>query len=910
MGSLDGVAVATCKSSIYSLRKLLSAWELINLQGKWFSQRLPRLLWLLERVLQSMNKKQLANKIWASANKMRGKIEASEYKDFILGFIFYKFLSDRERAFLISQDYDEESMQSVSEDNTEVRDDIQRELGYFIAYKDLFSTWIDQGKDFSVANVIDALSAFERLINPHRKRLFAGIFEGLTIGISKLGSNAAEQTRAVRDLLSLIRDIPTDGSQDYDVLGFIYEYLISNFAANAGKKAGEFYTPHEVSVLMSDIIAHHLQEEKEICIYDPTSGSGSLLINIGKSVARYVGNKDSIKYYAQEYNRTTYNLTRMNLIMRGVNPSNIEVRNGDTLAEDWPMFSEEDPQGTYTPLYLDAVVSNPPYSQSWNPSDKESDPRYLGFGLAPKGCADYAFLLHDLYHVKPRGIMTIVLPHGVLYRGGSEWSIRKGLIEGNYIDAIIGLPDNVFFGTGIATIVMVLKRAETRHDEKVLFVDASQGFVKEGKNNKLRASDIKKIVDAVTARVETPRYAKLIDRNTIRENDYNLNITRYVDSSPQPEKYDIYATMFGGVPAVELSALELYWSAFPSLQASLFTTNAEGYSHLSVDSLEVAIATNADVEAFAYRYVKAFADFADFLERVLIEPMLRLSIPSCEEAISAELFERLDGFDLVDPYQAYQFFRDDWEAVAVDLEVLQIEGIDAVRVVDPRMILKKVKDVEQEVQEGWQGRLLPFELVQRHLLADELRVIERLRTRQMEISEELERIIESLTPEELEKPILNDEATRFVYAEVKREAKPFVAQHKKVPYAEDSYERQLIEALSLLDEEKSLKRKLKTLETELIEQTIQEIDDETAISLLRTKWTGPLLTSLGRMPSEVVAKLTETLKKLCSKYATTYAEIAERIASAERKLYDLLGELEGTDADKLGLSAFRQTLKH
>lgn len=728
-----------------------------------------------------MNKKQLANKIWASANRMRGKIEASEYKDFILGFIFYKFLSDKERAFLISQGYDEEGMQSVSEDNTEVREDIQRELGYFIAYKDLFSTWIEQGKDFSIANVLDALFAFERLINPHRKRLFSGIFESLTIGISKLGSNAAEQTRAVRDLLSLIRDIPTDGSQDYDVLGFIYEYLISNFAANAGKKAGEFYTPHEVSVLMSDIIAHHLREEKEICIYDPTSGSGSLLINIGKSVAHYVGSKDCIKYYAQEYNRTTYNLTRMNLIMRGINPANIEVRNGDTLAEDWPMFSEEDPHGTYTPLYLDAVVSNPPYSQAWDPSDKESDPRYLGFGLAPKGCADYAFLLHDLYHVKPRGIMTIVLPHGVLYRGGSEWSIRKGLIEGNYIDAIIGLPDNVFFGTGIATIVMVLKRAETRYDEKILFVDASQGFVKEGKNNKLRASDIKKIVDAVTTREETPRYATLVDRKTVRENDYNLNITRYVNSSPQPEKYDIYATMFGGVPAVELSALESYWSAFPSLQASLFTTNAEGYSHLSVDRLGEAIVANSDVEAFARRYVETFADFADFLERELIEPMLRLSIPRSEETISAELFERLQGFDLVDPYQAYQFFRDDWEAVAADLEVLQTEGLDAVRGVDPRMILKKVKELEQEVQDGWQGRLLPFELVQRHLLADELRVIERLRTRQTEISEELERIIESLTPEEQEKPILNDEATRFVYGEVKREAKTFMGQHKKFP---------------------------------------------------------------------------------------------------------------------------------
>ena len=215
-----------------------------------------------------------------------------------------------------------------------------------------------------------------------------------------------------------------DGKQDYDVLGFIYEYLISNFAANAGKKAGEFYTPHEVSLLMSEIVANHMKDRTEIKIYDPTSGSGSLMINIGRSVARYMGDSDRIKYYAQELKENTYNLTRMNLVMRGILPDNIVTRNGDTLEEDWPYFDESDPNGTYDPLYVDAVVSNPPYSQAWNTVDKETDPRYARFGVAPKGKADYAFLLHDLFHLKSDGIMTIVLPHGVLFRGGEEGGIR------------------------------------------------------------------------------------------------------------------------------------------------------------------------------------------------------------------------------------------------------------------------------------------------------------------------------------------------------------------------------------------------------------------------------------------------------------------------------------------------------
>lgn len=487
-----------------------------------------------------MNKKQLANKIWASANKMRSKIEANEYKDYILGFIFYKFLSDKELSYLKvangNMELSAEDLEGITEDDADTVAYLQDNLGYFISYENLFSTWITQGKSFSVANVRDALSAFDRKISTNHKKLFDGIFGTLQTGLSKLGSTDGEQSAAIRDLISLIREIPTDGRQDYDVLGFVYEYLISNFAANAGKKAGEFYTPHEVSLMMSDIIAHHLRHQDEIRIYDPTSGSGSLLINIGKSVARHINNKDNIKYYAQELKQNTFNLTRMNLIMRGINPSNIEVRNGDTLLEDWPYFDDADPQGTYEPLYVDAVVSNPPYSQEWNPHDQETDPRYAEFGLAPKKCADFAFLLHDLYHVKPRGIMTIVLPHGVLYRGGSEYEIRKHLVEFNHIDAIIGLPEKVFFGTGISTIVMVLKRPDTRNGKTdILFVDASHGFAKEGKNNKLRACDIKKIVDAVTTRTETPDYAKLVEREVIRSNDYNLNISRYVDGSSKPE---------------------------------------------------------------------------------------------------------------------------------------------------------------------------------------------------------------------------------------------------------------------------------------------------------------------------------------------------------------------------------------
>ena len=270
-----------------------------------------------------MNKQQLAQKIWASANQMRSKIEANEYKDYILGFIFYKYLSDKEIQFLKENDYDDENLKKISEEDPETVQYLQRKIGYFIAYKDLFSTWLSMGKDFDVSNVRDALSAFSRLISNTHKKVFDKVFDTLQTGLSKLGDSSGSQTKAINGLLTLIKDIPMDGKQDYDVLGFIYEYLISNFAANAGKKAGEFYTPHEVSLLMSEIVASHLKGRNEIKIYDPTSGSGSLLINIGHSVAKYMSDGNNIKYYAQELKENTYNLTRMNLVMRGIKPDNI-----------------------------------------------------------------------------------------------------------------------------------------------------------------------------------------------------------------------------------------------------------------------------------------------------------------------------------------------------------------------------------------------------------------------------------------------------------------------------------------------------------------------------------------------------------------------------------------------------------
>lgn len=837
---------------------------------------------------------------------MRSTIEAGQYKDYILGFIFYKFLSETEIARLKAKDFTDADLPSLTEEDQGTVDFVKGECGYFIAHKDLFQTWISKGKDFEISDVRDALSAFDRNISPAHKKVFDGIFETLQTGLSKLGTDARSQSKAARDLIYLIKDIPMDGRQDYDVLGYIYEYLIENFAANAGKKAGEFYTPHEVSKLMSEIIAWHLDGRGEISIYDPTSGSGSLLINIGKAVARRNGDPDSIKYYAQELKENTYNLTRMNLVMRGILPDNIVVRNGDTLDDDWPWFDTlENKDETYEPLFVDAVVSNPPYSQNWDPEGKDIDPRF-DYGVAPKSKADYAFLLHDLFHLRNDGIMCIVLPHGVLFRGGEEGAIRRNLIEHRNIQAIIGLPANIFFGTGIPTIIMVLHKQRPADNDGVLFVDASRHFVKEGKNNKLRASDIKRIVDAVTENASIEGFSRLVSIDEIRSNDYNLNIPRYVDSSEVSETWDIFASMFGGVPMSEIDRLGNYWKALPSLKPQLFEGVSGSYVRAKTADVEGVVRANDDVVSF----MKSFEERMIPLKKILEERLI--IAPECVDALSEEaviadcIAQTLEGVPLVDSYEAYQKLDDAWQCVSIDLEIIQTEGFEAVRKVDPNMVIKKKKGQDVEVQDGWAGRILPFDLVQERVLSDEVAAIRDAESRVASIGQEVTEILETIDEEDkTSTDAVNEDGDAFVAAALKRAVKAI----GKNPVSD--FDRSLVRAQMLLDEEKDLKKNIKILRAELEERTkeaIEDLSDEKCRQLLSAKWIDPLCAQLLSLPDGLIEKLVVDVSSLCSKYATTYADVCEQIDSAEAELSRMLGQLTGDKFDMAGVSELRKLL--
>lgn len=846
-----------------------------------------------------MNKQQLANRIWAAANRMRMKIDSNEYKDYLLGLIFYKFLSDNEVAHLKSIGWTDEDLPDLVEDYEDedaavTIDDCKNSIGYFIEYKNLFSTWLLPDSTFSVGDLSIALNSFDRLVSPNYKHVYEKIFVTLQAGLSKLGENPASQTKALKEIIKLIKDIPTDGSQDYDVLGYVYEYLIGNFASSAGKKAGEFYTPHEVAMLMSEIVADHHKEKQQIEIYDPTSGSGSLLITIGKSVGRHIEDRNRVKYYAQELKESTYNLTRMNLVMRGIRPGNIVTRCADSLDEDWPVEDGE-------PLYVDAVVSNPPYSQRWDPKDAEFDARFRDYGVAPQSKADYAFLLHELHHIKPDGILTIVLPHGVLFRGDpeddGEGKIRKKLIEKNQIDCIIGLPANIFFGTGIPTLIMVLK--QHRKNDDVLIIDASKGFVKDGTSNKLRACDIKRIADTVRERREEPGFSKKVSRENIRENNYNLNIPRYVDSSEAPEQYDIYATMYGGIPNAEIDQMANYWEALPSLRKTLFQPDgSKPYSKITTGDVSDIINKNADVKALREQFRQAFDGFADGLHSRLIDNYASVNDLKALYEIADDIFHRLESIPLVDRYAAYQALSDNWQVIVSDIEMLQTEGLDAARVVDETTKLVKKGDEEVEVPDGLKGRIIPFEMVQKVMFQTELQAISDMEARQEGIIAEAEELQEGFTEEESQEYLEGDDNPKLDKKKIKKDAKA-----KNGEIESETLEK-LKQFVKLWDEQTKLNKTLKEARLALVEKTkeaIENLTDEEIASFLHMKWIDPVWDGINQTLSDELDKMEKGITALASKYAVSYNDLEQQLVEAQQDLSGLIDDLTGDEFDISGL---------
>ncbi|MGM0950175.1 MAG: type I restriction-modification system subunit M [Bacillota bacterium] len=484
------------------------------------------------------NATDITSKLWGMANKLRGTMDASEYKNYILPFMFYRYLSENQDEYLKVNDLEEFYEVTDDTEKEDYLEEISKGIGYAIAPAYTWDKIVSKIENHKIkaSDFQDMFDSFNT--NAKRNAVaeadFANVFSDINLGDTRLGSSTNERAKALNDIVLMINEFTFKDDSGHDILGDVYEYLIGQFAANAGKKGGEFYTPHEVSQILAKIVTNDADGTgRQFRVYDPTMGSGSLLLTVQKELPN--GDEEgSVEFYGQELNTTTYNLARMNLMMHGVNYRNMELKRADTLDADWP-FAEKD--GTQIPLKFDAVVSNPPYSHKWDTKDvdREKDTRFKGYGVAPASKADYAFVLHGLYHLDKAGTMAIVLPHGVLFRGASEGKIRKNIIDNNLLDTVIGLPANLFYGTSIPTCVLVFKGREARKSKDILFIDASNEF-KKGKNqNKLSPENIDKIIETYRNRKDVEKYAHVASLDEIKENDYNLNIPRYVDTFEEEE---------------------------------------------------------------------------------------------------------------------------------------------------------------------------------------------------------------------------------------------------------------------------------------------------------------------------------------------------------------------------------------
>ncbi len=481
----------------------------------------------------------LRTQLWAVANNLRGNMSANEFMYFSLGFIFYKYLSEKIEKY-VDQALENDEItfkqlwESQEEEAMELQEEVKKQclenIGYFVEPQYLFTSIIDRinRKENILPQLERSLKRIEdSTLGQESEEDFGGLFSDIDLASPKLGKTADDKNNLISSVLTALNgiDFGADEATQIDILGDAYEYMISQFAAGAGKKAGEFYTPQEVSRILAEIVT--LGHNRLRNVYDPTCGSGSLLIR-----AANIGN--AVEIFGQEKNPTTYNLARMNMLLHGIKFSNFKIENGDTLEAD--AFGDKQ---------FDAVVANPPFSAEWSAAEKfNNDDRFSKAGrLAPRKTADYAFILHMIYHLNDGGTMACVAPHGVLFRGNAEGAIRRFLIENkNYIDAVIGLPANIFYGTSIPTCIIVMKKCR-KEDDNILFIDASKGFEKVKTQNKLRPEHIEKIVNTYRERKEIEKYSHLANLDEIKENDYNLNIPRYVDTFEEEEPIDIKAVM-------------------------------------------------------------------------------------------------------------------------------------------------------------------------------------------------------------------------------------------------------------------------------------------------------------------------------------------------------------------------------
>lgn len=792
----------------------------------------------------AIKKTELYSSLWASCDELRGGMDASQYKDYVLTMLFMKYVSDKYKGnpygmIVVPEGASFDDMVKLKGDK-EIGDKINKIISALAEENDLKGV-IDVA-DF---NDEDKLGKDKAMVDTLSKLI--GIFQGLD-----LSSNRAEGD---------------------DLLGDAYEYLMRHFATESGKSKGQFYTPAEVSRILAKVVGISASTSQDATVYDPTCGSGSLLLKASDEAPR------GLSIFGQEMDNATSALARMNMILH--DNATAKIWQGNTIAD--PQWKDANGQLKT----FDFVVANPPFSsKNWtsgiNP-DQDEFGRFV-WGVPPEKKGDYAFLLHIIKSLKSTGKGAVILPHGVLFRGNAEAFIRENLIKQGYIKGIIGLPANLFYGTPIPACIIVIDKEQAQARTGIFMIDASKGFIKDGNKNRLRSQDIHKVVDAFTNQLELPRYSRMVTLSEIAANDYNLNIPRYIDSSEPEDLHDLTAHLQGGIPQRDIEALGDYWKVFPNLRATLFADDREGYAKSLVEAAQVksTILNHAEFKTFAEQSLQPFTAWCE--RSALKEIQVGEQPKAIIQRISEDLLESYADMQLLSKYDIYQILMDYWEGVMQDdVFILTQDDWPAAKTLRQLIAAKgeKLKESPDLVidKDKYKAEVIPPSLIVARYFAAEQVQVDAKQTELDAVSQELESYIEEHGGEEgLLADALNDKG-KVTAATVKARMK--VTTDKEEMTA-------LKQVQKLFDQETKLKKELKQLQEALdllVLTQYAQLDDQAIKTLVvEDKWLATLKANIEAEIERVTQQLANRVKELDERYAEPLFVISQSIDDLSDKV--------------------------
>lgn len=803
----------------------------------------------------AVRKSEIYSQIWAACDKLRGGVEPARYKDYILTLLFIKYVSDR---FKSSDNWDIEIPEGGSFDDI---------------VKLKYAKNIGEGINIVISKLAE--------VNDLKGVIDIADFNSEELGTDKVAVDKLSGLVEIFQKPEL--DFTKNRAGGDDILGDAYEFLMRKFAQDSGKSKGQFYTPGEVSRIMSKVIGLDKATDPSMTVYDPACGSGSLLIRAADSA------RVEITIYGQEIDPSTAGLARMNLVLH--NKGYGEIRRGSTIAS--PAFFDEN-----NPVLLrrfDYIVVNPPFSdKSW--MDGIGIPDIYGrysdaeFGVPPEKNGDFAWLLHVIKSLKSNGKAAIILPHGVLFRGNAEAAIRKKIIDQGFIKGIIGLPPNLFFGTGIPACIIIIDKEDAAQRKGLFMIDASKGFVKDGNKNRLREQDIHKIVTTfINADTSNPKYARFVPNDEIRNiNDYNLNIPRYIDNSEPEDLQDINAHLNGGIPAADVNSMQAYWDVYPSLKGILFQPLREGYYRPVVDKEKIVstITSQAEFIEHANMVDAAYSSWKEAITPLLSELSQETHPNLVIAEISESLLKAFSNVPLLDKYDVYQVLMEYWdETMQDDVYAICFGGYEAGREIAYEYVTKKKKEhgVTVEVQtnktKGFEGRLIPKDIVAKYFFSETVNAINNLRSQLEDVTAVMEEMAEQYSGEDGIFSTLDDLKRGTIEARIK--------EIKKDSDAKDELEA-LQKYIKRLQVESNYKKALRQAEVDLdtrVEKryatlTIAEIKH----LLLEEKWFATIYAGIDANHTAVSHQLSSRVTELVQRYEFTLKECEDEVNVYEAKV--------------------------